>query len=244
MKSVTTETRDRVFVITLNRPQARNAWNQEMCDDMTAAWVEFAESDALACVVRAAGPSFSAGLDFKNPPRGDTTIYPNLAIACSKPIIVATEGACLGMSCSFVMLCDMVIAGASAHYAYLEPRMGLYGGLMAGFPGRMLYKPGLQWIMTGDTMSAQRACEIGMVNEVVADGSAFDRAMQIAGRIVRNAPLVIQSMKSLAMQALPKGMVEENYVQQQLLTKIWNSEDAKEGVRALQEKRPAEFKGR
>lgn len=244
MSAVTTEVVDRIFVVTLNRPEVRNAWNQDMVDGMTSAWAEFAASDALVCVVRGAGKTFSAGVDIKNPPASDSGAMPNMAVPCSKPIIVATEGNCLGMACSFVLMSDIVIAGSGSTYAYLEARMGLHGGLMAGFTGRFLYRPGLQWILTGDAMGAQRAYEIGMVNEVVPDGTAFDRAMEVARRIAMNAPLVVQSMKALALQTLPKGPVELNFTQQQLLDKIWVSEDRHEGLQALREKRQANFRGR
>lgn len=244
MSSVITEVIDRIFVITLNRPQARNAWDESMVQAMQAAWVAFAASDTLVCVVRGAGSDFSSGVDFKNPPASDAGAMPNLAVPCDKPIIVATEGACLGMACSFVLMCDIVIASSSARYAYLEARMGLYGGMMAGFPGRFLYRPGLQWMLTGDTMTAQRAYEIGMVNEVVPEGQAFERAMEVATRIAQNAPLVVQSMKAIAMKTLPKGMVEAHFVEQQRLNRIWHSEDRAEGFQALREKRPARFQGR
>lgn len=243
MNAILTETKGHIFVVTLNRPEVRNAWNEDMVEGLRAAWVEFDKSDALVCVVRAEGPSFSAGLDFKSPPRSDDGAMPNTAVPCNKPIIVATEGACLGMACSFVLMCDIVIAGSGAYYAYLEARMGVYGGMMAGFPGRFLYRPGLQWMLTGDRMPAQRAYEIGMVNEVVPEGSAFERAMEVAERIAMNAPLVIQSMKAIAMQTLPKGPIESNFVQQQMLDAIRRSADAKEGIAALREARPPQFKG-
>lgn len=244
MSSIQTEVDGKIFIITLNRPEARNAWDQSMVDGMRQAWQDFAQSSALVCVVKGNGPSFSAGVDFKNPPESDTGAMPNTLVPCNKPIIVATEGASMGMACSFVLMCDIVIAGSTASYAYLEARVGLYGGLMAGFPGRFLYRPGLQWILTGDTMSAARAYEIGMVNEVVPEGEAFKRAMEIATRIAQNAPLVIQSMKSIAMQTLPKGPVEANFLQLEALTQIWNSADRSEGLDALRERRNAQFQGK
>jgi enoyl-CoA hydratase/carnithine racemase len=244
MTAVRTATAGPIFTITLNRPEQRNAWNQAMVDGLEQAWIDFEASDALVCVVHAEGPSFSAGLDFRDPPKSDDGALPNLAVPCNKPIIVATEGACLGMACSFVLMCDMVVSGESAYFAYLEAKMGLYGGLMAGFAGRFLYRPGLQWMMTGDKMAAQRAYEIGMINEVVPDGQAFERAMAIANQIAENAPLVIQSMKSVAMKTLPMGPAETYYRDLRMLDAIKQSEDFAEGVAALREGRKAKFKGR
>ncbi len=244
MTAILTSVDGPIFVVTLNRPAQRNAWNQAMVDGLEQAWIDFEASDALVCVVRAEGPSFSAGLDFRDPPKSDDGALPNLAVPCNKPIIVATEGACLGMACSFVLMCDMVVSGEGAFFAYLEAKMGLYGGLMAGFAGRFLYRPGLQWMMTGERMAAQRAYEIGMINEVVPDGTAFDRAMTIARQIAENAPLVIQSMKSVAMKTLPMGPAETFYRDLRMLDAIKTSEDFAEGVAALREGRKAKFKGR
>jgi enoyl-CoA hydratase/carnithine racemase len=244
MTAVRTATQGPIFTVTLNRPEQRNAWNQAMVDGLEQAWIDFEASDALVCVVNAEGPSFSAGLDFRDPPKSDDGALPNLAVPCNKPIIVATEGACLGMACSFVLMCDMVVSGESAYFAYLEAKMGLYGGLMAGFAGRFLYRPGLQWMMTGDKMGAERAYEIGMINEVVPDGTALERAMAIANQIAENAPLVIQSMKSVAMKTLPMGPAETYYRDLRMLDAIKRSEDFAEGVAALREGRKAKFKGR
>jgi enoyl-CoA hydratase len=244
MGVVLTETRGKIFVVTLNRPDVRNAWNQDMVDAFRRVWVEFDRSDALVCVVHGAGSTFSSGLDVRSPPRSDDGAMPNTAVPCNKPIIAATEGVCLGMACTFVMFCDIVISGASSSFAYLEARMGMHGGQMAGFPGRMLYKPGLQWMLTGDRMTAQRACEIGMINEVVEDGKAFERAMEIAERIARNAPLAVQSMKAIAMESLPRGPFERHYKALEMIEAMRRSEDLKEGIAALRDRRDADFKGR
>lgn len=245
MTAVLTSVDGSIFLITLNRPAKRNAWNQDLVDGLTQAWVDFESSEAMVCVVKAEGPSFSAGLDLQASLKSsDDGALPNLAVPCNKPIIVATEGACLGMACSFVLMCDMVVYGEGAFFAYLEPKMGVYGGLMAGFAGRFLYRPGLQWMMTGERMGAQRAYEIGMINEVVPDGMAFERALAIAKQISENAPLVIQSMKSLAMKTLPMGPAEVHYRDLCMLDAIRKSDDYIEGVAALRERRPAKFKGR
>lgn len=244
MSAVLTEYQDNIFIVTLNRSDRKNAWNEEMVQGLRDVWVEFEQSDALVCVVKGEGTTFSSGLDFKDPPETDAGSMPNTAVRCNKPIIVATEGACLGMACSFVLMSDIVISGSGAYFAYLEAKMGFYGGMMAGFPGRFLYRPGLQWMLTGDEMPAQRAYEIGMINEVVPEGEAFERAMEIAQKIASNAPLVVKSMKSIAMKTLPMGPAEKYYQDFDMLEGLKNSEDFAEGIKALRERRPAKFKGK
>lgn len=245
MDAVTVEMDGPVMVVTMNRPAKRNAWNAEMVDGFRRVWIDFTASDAaLACVVRGAGPVFSAGLDFRDPPTNDDGAMPNTTVPCDKPILIAVEGACLGMACSLVLMSDIVIAGADARFAYLEATMGFHGGMMAGFPGRMLYKPGLQWLLTGDSMPAERAREIGLINEVVEVGAAFDRAMVLARRIAANAPLAVRSLKAIAMQTLPKGPVEQGFAAARMVEAMRTSADFQEGIAALREGRPARFTGR
>ena len=245
MACVTVEMDGPVMIVTMNRPEKRNAWNADMVEGFRRVWLDFAADDAArVCIVRGAGPVFSSGLDFREPPANDDGAFPNTTVPCDKPILIAVEGACLGMACSLVLMGDIVIAGEAASFAYLEATMGFHGGMMAGFPGRMLYKPGLQWMLTGDSMAAERARDIGFVNEVVAAGSAFGRAMEIARKIAANAPLAVRSMKAIAMATLPKGPVEQGFATQRMVDAMRTSEDFREGITALQERRPANFKGR
>ncbi|WEK44760.1 MAG: enoyl-CoA hydratase-related protein [Candidatus Sphingomonas colombiensis] len=245
MDCVTVEMDGPIMVVTLNRPEKRNAWNGAMVEAFRRVWIDFAAlDDASVCVVRAAGPVFSAGLDFKDPPANDDGALPNTTVPCDKPIIVAVEGACLGMACSLVLMSDIVIADPRASFAYLEATMGFHGGLMAGFAGRMLYKPGLQWILTGEAMAAERAREIGFVNEVVEEGAAFDRAMQLARRIAGNAPLAVRSLKAIALETLPKGPVEQAFAAARMVEAMRTSDDFREGIAALRDRRPARFTGR
>lgn len=243
MNSVLVEDAADICVVTLNRPEARNAWNGEFVSSLHAAWVHFAQSDARVCVLRSSSGTFSAGIDFKDPAREALSAMPNLSVPCNKPILAAVEGPSIGVACSLLLMTDIVIASSTASFAYPEARVGLFQGLMGGFPGRFAYKPGLQWILTGDRMPAQRAYEIGMINEVVEQGRAFDRAMEIAKQIARNAPLVTQAMKAIAMQTLPKGPMEINYAIQALLNQVADSADSQEGLSALRDKRAPRFTG-
>ena len=240
------EVKGRTLLVTLDRPKVRNAWNPELAQGLHEAWQRLVTDDELwSCVVTGTGSFFSAGLDLKDPPVNQAPLaMPNLSVPCDKPIITAVEGGAIGYAAVFCLLSDMVIAGESAYFLYPEGRMGAFQGMMGGFPGRLQYKAGLQWIMTGEPMAAPRAREIGMVNEVVPDGSATERALALAEKINQNAPLVIQAMKALALSTVTKGPMEENFRNNRLLARIVASEDFKEGVAAFLQRRPTQFKGR
>jgi enoyl-CoA hydratase len=246
MSSILCEREGHIQRVTLNRPRVRNAWNPELALELHAALSRFADDeDARVCVVSGEGPFFSAGLDLNDPPRDEAPrAMPNLSIPCDKPILVAVEGGAIGYAAVFCQLADMVFAGQSAYFLYPEAKLGLFQGLMGGFPGRLQYKAGLQWLMTGEPMSSSRAREIGLVNEVVEDGKALERTLAVAERIAANAPLVIQAMKAIALGMVPKGPMESNFRVHQMIARVMASEDGKEGFASFKETRPAKFKGK
>ena len=246
MSTLVYEVREHILLLTLNRPKVRNAWDPEMSIALHEAWKRFVADDELwVCVVTGAGPMFSAGLDLKNPPKDQAPrAMPNLSVPCDKPILVAVEGAAIGYASVFCMLADMVFAGESAYFLYPEARMGRFQGMMGGFPGRIQYKAGLQWLMTAEPMAARRAVEVGLANEVTPDGQALTRALEVAARIADNAPLVTQAMKALAMSTVTKGPMESNFRINQLIAGIFASQDGQEGFAAFRERRKAQFKGK
>lgn len=242
--AVLSEHDNHVLIVTLNRPQARNAWNPAMVQGLNEAWEAFAASDARVCVVRASGPLFSAGIDLKDTPYDGARGMPNLSVPCNKPIILAVEGAAIGYGAVMCQLADMVFAASDSYYLYPEAKLGIFQGLMGGFPGRLQYKGGLQWLLTGESITAERAREIGLVNEVVPPGEAFARALQVAHKIANNAPLVVQAMKSIALNTVTKGPVEQTFLVNQELQRVMQSADAGEGLASARERRQAVFQGR
>ena len=117
-------------------------------------------------------------------------------------------------------------------------------GMMGGFPARMPYKVGFEWAVTGDPMSAQRAYEIGFVNSLCEKGKHLDAAMRLARKVAANAPLVVQAMKLLALETLPRNPMAAHYPHRQMLQGIASSLDMTEGVTAFRDKRPPQFEGR
>lgn len=246
MTAVIYESKDGIARITISRPEARNAINNDVVQGLQAAWQRFAQDagDRVAVVHGAGEQAFTSGADLKDMPRDIWLAMPNLSIPCDKPIIAAVNGFAVGAGSTLVMLADLAVAEEGAQFIYPEAKIGAFAGVMAGFPPRLQYKAGLEWLMTGDAMTAQRAYEIGLVNRVVAKGQALSVAMELAAKIAGNAPLVVQAMKSIARRTLPSSPTELYYPQHRLIQGIANSEDIKEGVASFKEKRAPRFTGR
>lgn len=245
MSAVVYESHNHIAVITINRPDKRNAINTEVVHGLHAAWQRFAASEERVAVITGAGDqAFSAGADTNDLPTSIWLAMPNLAVECAKPIIAAVSGYAVGAGATLIMLADMVVATEDAQFVYPEAKLGAFAGLMGSFPTRLPYKQGLQWILTGDPMTAQRAYEIGLVNEVCASGEHLTSAMQLAGKIAENAPLVVQAMKRLALDTLPDNPVASYYRQKHMLDGIAQSVDLQEGLAAMRGKRNPNFRGR
>jgi enoyl-CoA hydratase len=244
MSTITYESQDGIARIVINRAESRNSINNELVQDLHAAWKRFAREDDRVAVLGAAGDyAFSVGADLKDLPRDVWLAMPNLSTPCDKPIIGAVNGFTVGAGATMIMLADMAVAEEQAQFIYPEAKIGAFAGVMAGFPPRMQYKAGLEWLMTGDPMTAQRAYEIGLVNRVVPKGQAMRAALEIAAKIAANAPLVVQAMKSIARSTLNKSSTELYYPQRAMLDGISNSADIKEGVASFKEKRSPRFTG-
>ncbi len=245
MTDIIYESRDGIAIITINRAEARNAINNAVVSGLQAAWRRFAQEDDRVAVLSAAGEqAFSAGADLKDLPKDVWLAMPNLSVPCDKPVICAVNGFAVGAGATIVMLADMAVAEEQAQFIYPEAKLGAFAGVMAGFPPRMQYKAGLEWLMTGDPMTAQRAYEIGLVNRLAPKGQGLKVALEVAAKIAGNAPLVVQAMKSIARSTLPRSSTELYYPQREMLEGIARSADLQEGVASFKEKRQARFTGR
>jgi enoyl-CoA hydratase len=245
LTDITYESRDGIAIITINRAEARNAINNAVVNGLQAAWRRFAQEDDRVAVLSAAGEhAFSAGADLKDLPKDVWLAMPNLSVPCDKPVICAVNGFAVGAGATIVMLADMAVAEEQAQFIYPEAKLGAFAGVMAGFPPRMQYKAGLEWLMTGDPMTAQRAYEIGLVNRLAPKGQGLKVALEVAAKIAGNAPLVVQAMKSIARSTLPRSSTELYYPQREMLEGIARSADLQEGVASFKEKRQARFTGR
>lgn len=245
MPAVRYESLDGIALITIDRPEKRNSVNNAVVAGLHEAWQRFAADDHRVAVLTGAGDdAFCVGADLKDLPQDIWLAMPNLSVPCDKPIIAAVAGHAIGAGATMVMLADMAVCTSDASFVYPEARIGAFAGVMGGFPARMPYKVGFEWATTGDPMSAQRAFEIGFVNAVCERGAQVQTALALARKVAANAPLVVRTMKHLALQTLPANPMATYYPTRARLEGIMRSEDVNEGVTAFREKRPPRFEGR
>nr|WP_238588811.1 crotonase/enoyl-CoA hydratase family protein [Rhodococcus pyridinivorans] len=240
---------DHVAVITIDRPHVRNAVDKPTAEAIASALDEVdANPDVRVCVLTGSGSVFSAGMDLKafaeSGERPVTESRGGFGIVerpSAKPMIAAVEGKALGGGFEMVLACDLVVAGESAQFGLPEVKRGLVaaaGGVLR-LPQRVSRAVALNMLFTGDPISASQAAELGLINEVVADGQAIAAAKALAMRIATNAPLAVQAVKEIV-DALPDWPNADAFSRQRPITDaVRSSADAAEGARAFVEKRPA-----
>jgi len=245
---VLTERRDRVMLITLNRPDAMNAIDTPLAQALVAATEELDGDDGLTCgVLTGAGRGFCAGMDLKafaasGPPKGFDGFIRDGA---RKPLIAAIEGFALAGGLEVALTCDLLVAAEGVKLGIPEVGVGLFaaGGALLRLPRRLPYGVAMEMALTADPMSAEDALRFGLVNRVVPKGQAVDVAIELAERIARNAPMSVAVSKQVIRET--KGRTEAEFwdYQQPLVREVFASEDAKEGPRAFAEKRPPTWSG-
>jgi enoyl-CoA hydratase len=241
-----------VQVITINRPEARNALNGAVAAGIRDAADELdADGDLQVGVLTGAGGTFSAGMDLKAFLKGETPSFPGRGL-CGitqtpprKPMIAAAEGWALAGGFELVLACDLVVAGASARFGVPEVKRAL----VAGAGGAMLLAQripralALEMLLTGDPITAARAAEIGLVNRVVDDGQAVQAALELASTIAANGPLALIATKEISAGGGDWTAAERWDQMARLMRPVFTSQDAQEGARAFAEKRAPVWKG-
>jgi enoyl-CoA hydratase/carnithine racemase len=248
------ERADGVVVLTLSRPERRNAIDLETACLLSAALDELDESDDLAvAVLTGSATMFSAGMDLKDyaatgrrPVDEHRGGFGIVGRPPRKPIVAAVEGPALGGGFEIALACDLIVAGAGATFGLPEVKRGLVasGGGMLRLPRRVPRNVAAEALLTGRPLSAARGAELGLVNQVVADGGALAAARSLAAEIAANAPLAVQASKRvMADSALwPE---DEWFARQELVIEpVRSSRDAREGARAFTEKRAPRWQGR
>ena len=258
--AVRTERRDHVLLVTLDRPEARNAVNGEVSTLLGRALHE-ADTDPEVRVVVLTGAgekSFCAGADLKAISRGED-IFPAenrewgfagmMQHYVSVPVIAAVNGTALGGGCEIALACDLVVAADSAVFGLPEVRRGLIAAAGGAFrlPEQLPHRVAMEMMLTGEPISAERALELHLVNRVVPAERLLEEALGLAGVIAANAPLAVQGSKRVALGISDgkRPAEEEKWrVSDTEMIAVMTSEDAMEGPMAFAEKRAPVWKAR
>lgn len=247
------ERRDGVLLLTFNRPEAKNAMTYAISKAMAEALDLLDSDDSLrVAVVTGAGGTFCSGMDLKGFLRGERPSVPGRGFAGMtqksprKPMIAAVEGYALAGGFEAMLACDLIVASKTAKFGVPEVKRGLVasaGGLMR-LPSRIPYHVAMQYALTGDHMTADRAYALGLVNELVEPGQALDGALKLAAAVTANGPLAVQVSKQIVQESRDWTEAEMWDKQNPIAMPVFASEDAKEGSRAFAEKRAPVWTGR
>lgn len=253
MSDVLTERRDGVLIVTINRPDARNAVNGGVANGMAAAMDELDSDDDLRVgVVTGAGGYFSAGMDLKafvsgeSPYAGDRGFAGITQRSSRKPLIAAVEGFALAGGFEIALSCDLIVASREARFGIPEVKRSLVAaaGALIRLPKRIPYHFAMELALTGEPIGAERAHEIGIVNRLAEPGSALNTALELAAQITKNAPLALIASKQILQQSANWTEEEAWDRQGEISGPVFVSEDAREGATAFAEKRDPVWRGR
>ena len=247
--AVLTEQRDRVLIITLNRPDARNAINADLANGLMAAIGQLNDDPGLtAGVLTGAGGYFCSGMDLKAFLKGEdiSGFMDFVKQGAEKPLIGAVEGFAIAGGLEMALTCDLLVAATGAKLGIREVKVGLFaaaGGVLR-LPSRVGHAKAMEMAITGDPILAEEALQRGMLTEVTETGAAVDAAIALAERVAANAPLAVAASKQL-INAASQGYDEAELweLQKGLEKKVFSSADAKEGPRAFAEKRSPNWTG-
>lgn len=250
------ERRGRVEVLTINRPEARNAINGAVTAALSAALDDLEGDDgAWVVVLTGAGDkAFSAGMDLKAFAAGEGASIMGTSggfggiarRAFAKPVIAAVNGSALAGGLEIMLSCDLVVAADHATFGIPEATRGLIagaGGLLR-LPRRVPLAVALELALTGSPIGAARAYDLGLVNRVVPLGRLMDEALELAERIADNAPLAVRASKSVMLGALGKDEAEGWRLTDEAVGTVFTSADAMEGPIAFAEKRKPNWQGK
>jgi enoyl-CoA hydratase len=245
---------DRIQIITINRPEARNAINAEVAQALADALDQFDANDGVIVgILTGAGNSFSAGMDLKAFARGGERPYiPGRGFAgiCEKPpgkpIIAAVEGYALAGGCEIALACDLIVAADNAQFGLPEVKRGLVPGSggMLRLPKRIPHHIAMEMVLTGTMMPAARACQYGLVNRLTEPGQALEGALALARVIAGNGPLAVRTAKQVLTESKDWRQEDMFDLQRPRIAPIFASADAKEGSTAFAEKRPPVWQGK
>ena len=259
-----TEKRGHTLIVTMNRPEAKNAFSPNMLGGMLEAWERIDGDDDIRCaILTGAGGTFCAGADLKemgkapDPENEDehTRRYRSDAGAAwkallrhyhlTKPLIAAVEGHAIAGGTEILQPTDIRVAGESATFGVAEARRALFplGGSTVRLRRQIPYTLAAEMLLTGKTISAEEALRFGLIGHVVPDGTALDKALEIADRVNANGPVAVKAIKKSLQETESLPEVEALKVELEIGMPVFATKDAKEGPRAFAEKREPNYVG-
>jgi len=251
--AVLTEVDGAVAVITIDRPEARNAVNEAVASGVAAALDELdPRTDIRVIVLTGAGGTFCAGMDLKgfvtgeNPLAGGRGFGGIVQRPPAKPVIAAVEGYALAGGFEIALACDLIVASEDATFGLPEVSRGLVaaaGGLLR-LPRRIPYHVAMEIALTGGHIAAGRLHQAGLISRLVPAGQALDQARQLAGAIAKNAPLAVEATKRIVAESADWPSAEAFARQNDITAPVFSSADAREGAVAFAEKRAPVWQGR
>ena len=248
---VLVEQRDRILIITINRPKAKNAVNYAVSRGLADAVDRLDDDPGLSVgILTGAGGSFCAGMDLKAFARGEVPVVEGRGMGFTerppvKPLIAAVEGYALAGGTELALATDLIVASKDSAFGIPEVKRGLVagGGGLLRLPARIPAAIAMELALTGENFTAERAHELGMVNVLAEPGGALEAAIALAEKITANGPLAVAATKQIIVES--RGWSPETMFAQQnkILMPVFSSNDAKEGAIAFAEKRPARWTG-
>lgn len=244
-----------VYLVQINRPDARNALNDEVRGLLAEAFTGLQMDDDARCVVLAGSDKvFAAGADIKAMAEASAADMANSSAEAAwkvlrdfpKPVIAAVNGWALGGGCELAMHADIIVAGEGARFGQPEIKVGIVPG--AGGTQRLTRAVGkfkaMQMLLTGEAVTAAQADAMGLVSEVVPDEQVLPRALEIAAAIASLPPIAARKIKQLVLSGADQALEQALAKERQAFVAMFDTEDQKEGMRAFIEKRKPEFTGR
>lgn len=248
---VLTEVRGNILIVTLNRPEAKNAANKALAEGVAAAMDRLdSDNDLRVGIITGAGGTFCSGMDLKGFLAGETPQIPGKGFAGlteappAKPLIAAVDGYALAGGFEIALACDLIVANKDSKFGIPEVKRGLAaaaGGLVR-LPRQIPQRLAMELALTGEFVSAQRAYEMGLINRIV-DGVALEGALQLAEAISANGPLAVAASKQVIREQQDWSQAEQWKNQHALTAKVFTSSDAREGAAAFAQKRAPNWTG-
>jgi enoyl-CoA hydratase len=260
---------DHIVVITIDRPEAKNSLDLYHFRDLAKAWRDFGEDDDLwLAIISGVDRCFMAGADLKTYIPQITELADKISSGevteidgCKlrdgsdavlrnaklyKPIIAAVDGPCVAGGMEMLGGADIRVATRNARFGVMEPKQGLFagGGTTVRLPRQIPFPAAMEFLLTAEPLPAERALELGLLNELVEPDELMDRAFSWAGRILANGPLAVRATKESVLRGLNVTMKDAYEIERELSQRVFASEDAKEGPKAFAEKRKANWKNR